>query len=107
MLVKDTEQGHSWPGAVTVTVVSVTLTVDITVVVPHEVTVDARHCEALVERVSPPLAVLVLLVDVRESDVGEEVLPEFVGELVAEVACGTPHSSRLWPCILIIRKRNT
>lgn len=77
-----------------------TLTVETTVVVDHEVTVEAGHCELVVDNVRE--VVVVWLVSVVESDVWvvEEVdSVEEVAELVVEdeVTGGTPHSSRLWP----------
>jgi len=97
---KEVEEEHPPPGAVTVTVVAAMLMVDITVVVPQEVTVDARQCDSLVDSVSPWLLVAVplVVVEVDGLDIEEDGPPEDVGELVAdEVPCGTPHSSKLWP----------
>jgi hypothetical protein len=99
----DTDE-HPVPSAVTVTVVTAMLVMDTTVVVAHEVTVDARHFEVVSEPVDVPLVVVsrvVVELGVEESDVEDEVLEPLVdvAELVVddEVDCGTPHSSKLWP----------
>lgn len=103
--VRDEEmvEEHPSPWAVTVTVTVPTLTVDTTVVVDHEVTVDAGHCESVVDRVLE-VTVSLVLVDVEEPDLGveEELGPsEEVGRPVVDddevLAGGTPHSSKLWP----------
>jgi len=101
---EDDDEGHPSPWVVTVTVTAAT--VDTTVVVDHEVTADAGHCELVVDNVWDLLAVpLVEEPDVEEPDVEGPVVaeelgpPEDVGPFVVEevLDTGTPHSSKLWP----------
>ena len=100
------------PLVVTVTVTTPTLMVETTVVVAQEVTVDAGHCESVVEeRVAEPeveVEVLVLVLVLESVAVVEEVVEEAGGPVVVvdwvveEVVMGTPHSSRDWPwCVLV------
>lgn len=102
------------PLVVTVTVTTPTLTVETTVVVAQEVTVDAGHWESVVEeRVAEPeveveVLVLVLVLVLESVAVVEEVVEEAGGPVVVvdwvveEVVVGTPHSSRDWPwCVLV------
>jgi hypothetical protein len=109
------EELQSPPFTVTVTVADPRLMVENIVVVAHEVTVEAGHCELVVDRewlldidslgdaLGDPLVDPHVGADVGDSGVeGEELVsPEDVGELVAvdedEAGCGTPHSSKLWP----------
>lgn len=76
-------------------------------VVDHEVTVDAGHCElVVVDKVRDLVPVsLVDEPDVEEPDVEGPVVaeelgpPDEVGPFVVEevLETGTPHSSKLWP----------
>ena len=80
------------------------LTVETTVFVAHEVTVVAGHCEpvTVTDSVLPPVAVPLDFVEVEAPGVWEEGRTKVVGEAVADVpVCGTPHSSKLWPCAKI------
>ena len=84
---------HPSPGAVTVTA----KTVDITVVVAHEVTVAFApgHCPVFVDAGSDSERVPVpAVVDVEDSD--DEVELGLFED--AEDGLVTPHSSRLWSC---------
>lgn len=92
------DEEHTPPGSVTVTVAVAMLTVDNTVVVAQEVTVDAGHCELVGDKVSEPVAVPLGSLEVGESDVDDDGPgpPEDVGEPVVDVpVCSRPHSSKL------------
>ena len=94
---------HPPTSSVTVTVVAAMLTVEMTVVVDHEVTVDAGHCELVVddnvwevELEVELVLVLVSVTDVEEPpEVVDVVLVLVEDEVVDEVEGGRPHSSRL------------
>ena len=94
---------HPPPSNVTVTVTAAT--VETTVVVDHEVTVDAGHCELVVDdrvvEVELAVELVVLLVSVtvvEEPPEVVDVVPVLVeDEVVDELKGGRPHSSKLWP----------